>query len=163
MTNTQLATYLNDHLAGSVAALELMEQLEAAHAGTPLARCIAGVREDVQADRQELEALMGRFQLAQSRTRKATAWVTEKLTALKLRLDDPAGGALRVLEALDVLSLGIEGKASLWRALHAAAEATPELQGMDYDELVKRAADQRGRLEVERLEAAKLVLRAANS
>jgi|RhiMetdeSRZDD1v2_1073273.scaffolds.fasta_scaffold609614_2 hypothetical protein len=31
MANKYLATYLNDHLAGSVAAIELLEHLEAAY------------------------------------------------------------------------------------------------------------------------------------
>jgi hypothetical protein len=34
MANEHLAAYLNDHLAGSVAAVELLEDLEKAHAGT---------------------------------------------------------------------------------------------------------------------------------
>src|SRR5438067_2160325 len=37
MGNEHIATYLNDHLAGSVVALELLEHLEAAHDNTPLA------------------------------------------------------------------------------------------------------------------------------
>src|SRR5947209_272940 len=34
MSDQYVATYLSDHLAGSVAALELLEHLEKAHAGT---------------------------------------------------------------------------------------------------------------------------------
>ena len=47
MADKNIATYLNDHLAGSVAALELLEHLEAAHAGTPLERFVAELRVDV--------------------------------------------------------------------------------------------------------------------
>jgi hypothetical protein len=158
MANEQIATYLNDHLAGSVAALELLEHLEAAHAGTPLERFLAELRNDVTADRQELEALMNRLQVAQSRTRKATAWIAQKITELKLRMDDPAGGPLRLLEALEALSLGIEGKQGMWRALAAAAEHATGLQVADYELLVKRAQEQRGRVEDVRLEAAKKAL-----
>ena len=155
MANKQIATYLNDHLAGSVAALELLDHLEAAHAGMPLERVFVELREDIKADRQELEALMSRLQVAQSRARKATAWIAEKFTELKLRMDDSAGEALRLLEALEALSLGIAGKETLWRSLRAAAEEAPELQGADYERLVKRAEEQRHRVEVRRLEAAK--------
>jgi hypothetical protein len=38
MAEKYLATYLNDHLAGSQVGHELGEHLEGAHAGTPLAR-----------------------------------------------------------------------------------------------------------------------------
>ena len=41
----------------------------------------------------------------------------ERLTRLKLPLDDPSEGALYLFEALEVLSLGIEGKRGLWQAL----------------------------------------------
>ncbi|HKP87667.1 MAG TPA: hypothetical protein VJZ26_16320 [Blastocatellia bacterium] len=158
MGNEHVATYLNDHLAGSVVAIELLEHLEAAHPGTPLERFFAELRADIEADRQELEAIMGRLGVAESRTRKATAWLTEKITQLKLRVDDPAGGALRLLEGLDALAIGIDGKLALWQALTAAAENAPELRVADYKKLTERAVEQRSRVEVLRLEAAKKAL-----
>jgi hypothetical protein len=161
MAEQGIGTYLNDHLAGSVVAIELLEHLEAAHAGTPLERFFAEMRSDITTDRQELEAIMGRLGIAESRARKASAWLTEKFTELKLRLDDPAGGPLRLLESLEsleALSLGIEGKLALWHALAAAATNAPELQVADYERLAQRAVEQRCRVEVLRLEAAKKAL-----
>lgn len=160
--NGHLATYLNDHLAGSVVAIELMEHLEATFAGTPVAAFVAELRADVESDRRELEALMAQLQIAQSRTRKASAWLAEKFTQLKLRLDDPAGGELRLFESYEALSLGIEGKRSLWLALSAAAEDTPALQIVDYARLIGRAEEQRSRVEARRLETAKAALAVAN-
>lgn len=158
MADNHLATYLNDHLAGSVAALELLENLQVEQAGTPLESFLAGLRADIAADSQELEALMNRLHVAESRTRKASAWIAEKVTELKLRLDDPAGGALRLFESLEALSLGIEGKRSLWLALEAAAKDAPVLQILDYQRMAQRAEEQRRRVEEERLEAAKRAL-----
>jgi len=83
MGNKNIATYLNDHLAGSVVALELLQHLEAAHDNTPLAEFFSKLRTDIEADRKELEILMGPLQIAESRTRKASAWFTEKFTELK--------------------------------------------------------------------------------
>lgn len=154
MADEHLATYLNDHLAGSVAALELLEHLEEAHAGTDVGRFAAELRADVAADRKELEAVMERLHAGKSRTRRASAWLAEKATELKLRLDDPSGGALRLLEALEALALGIEGKHGLWRALAAAAEEAPALQVADYGRLAQRAEEQRRRVEEVRLKAA---------
>ena len=161
MADGHIATYLKDHLAGGVAALELLEQLEEGHTGTPLERFFAELRADVAADRQELEAVMGRLKIDESRARKATAWLTEKVTELKLRFDDPAGGPLRLLEALEGLSLGIEGKRGLWRALAATAEDAPWLRVADYDRLIERAEEQRSRVEKLRLETARTALVAA--
>ena len=160
MANEQLATYLNDHLAGSVVALELMEHLESAHAGTPLESFIAELRADVAEDRKELEALMSRLQITVSSTRKVAAWFTEKITEIKLRLDDPAGGALRLMEALDALSVGIEGKRLLWRTLATVAEEADWLRVVDYERLIARADEQRSRVEEVRLKAAKAALSA---
>lgn len=158
MANEHLATYLNDHLAGSVVALELLEHLEESYSETALGRFFAELRADITADREKLEALMGQLEISKSRTRQASAWLTEKVTALKLRLDDPADGDLRLFESLEALSLGIEGKRGLWLALSAVAERSPQLQLLDYQELIRRAEAQRSRVEEKRIETAKRAL-----
>jgi len=91
MASEHIATYLNDHLAGSVVALELLDKLEATHSDA-LRDFFRGLHADVLADRDELLGLMERLQISESRTRKASAWLAEKMTELKLRLDDPQRG-----------------------------------------------------------------------
>jgi hypothetical protein len=156
MPNEHLATYLNDHLAGSVVAIELLERLEATD--MDMTATLAQVRVDIEADRAELRELMRRLHIAESRPRKLSGWFAEKFTQLKLRLDDPAGGSLRLLESLELVGLGIDGKVALWRALSAAAEVDPALKVVAYERLVQRAQDQRQRVEGLRLEAAKAAL-----
>lgn len=160
MIHEHLAAYLNDHLAGAVAALELLEHLEKAHAGTPLARTLAELRAEIAADRGTLESLMKGLAVTQSGPRKATAWLAERLAWLKLRLDDSGGGAFRLFESLEAVSLGIEGKMGLWRTLATIAPAVPELASLDYGTLMQRAADQRGRAEKARLGATHAALAA---
>lgn len=155
MTNAHLTTYLNDHLAGAWAALELLEDLQSAHPQTALADILAGLEVDIRMDHEELEALALRLRITPSRLRRAGAWLGEKLARLKLKLDDPSGGVLRQFEALEALSLGIEGKRILWQTLATIADSLPELQDMDYDRLIRRADDQRRRVEAIRLEAAR--------
>ena len=162
MPHRPVATYLNDHLAGAVAALELLDHLEQARAGTPVAAFAAALRAEVMADRRELEGAMGRLGVGASGPRRAAAWLVGKVTELKLRADDPSAGPLRLLEVLEALSLGIEGKRLLWRSLAAAAAADPGLRGPDYSVLERRAEDQRGRVEAVRLEAARAALGAAD-
>ena len=151
MADEHLATYLNDHLAGSVAAVELLEHVERAQAGTEVGRFAAALLADVEADRQELMRVMARLGVDESRTRKASAWLAGKATELKLWLEDPKGGDLRLLEAFEALSLGIEGKRSLWVALAAAAEDAPALRVADFEHLRRRAEEQRSRVEARRL------------
>jgi len=154
MANESLTTYLNDHLAGSVVALELLDHLEEDGAGTAEASILADVHADIEADRQELEAFMAQLGIAVSEPRKATGWLLEKLSELKLRLDDAGDGALRRLEALETVSLGIAGKEALWHALAAAAESATDLGQLDYTRLGRRAETQREAVESLRLRAA---------
>jgi len=160
MANEHLATYLNDHLAGSVVAVELMQSLESSHENTPVATFVRELRGDIEADQKQLQRLMSSLEITESRTRKASAWLTEKLTALKLRFDDSEDGNLRLFESFEALSLGIEGKQSLWRALSAAAEISPELRILDYGVLQQRAQEQRDRVESKRIEVARKILAA---
>jgi hypothetical protein len=162
MAYENLVTYLNDHLAGSVIALELMEHLERAHEGTPLAAFLAGLRAEVAADRDELERIIERLGARESLPRQAAAWFAEKVARLKLQLDTRAPGPMGLFEGLEVISLGIEGKHSLWRALSAVAGDVPALQGVEYERLLERAAEQRRRVEAERLAAAGAALLATD-
>jgi hypothetical protein len=155
MTNELIATYLNDHLAGSVVALELLEFLERTYPDPGVTTVLAEVRADVAVDREQLELLMARLDIARSRSRRATAWLVEKLNELKLRLDDREGRTLRLLEGVEAVAIGIDGKRALWRALAVTADVLPALRGPDYDRLVQRAADQRARIEAVRLDAAR--------
>jgi len=158
MSDEYLAIYLNDHLAGSVVAIELLQHLERAYQGSPVQQFAADLRADIEADQQELQKLMAQLNVAQSRARQATAWLAEKMTFIKLRMDDWAGGDFRLFEALEALSLGIEGKKSLWLALAKAAEIAPSLRLLDYSRLVERAREQRDRVEARRLETAHATL-----
>ncbi len=158
MAREHIATYLNDHLAGATGAVELLEHLEKEHADTEVGRLASGLRADVEADRQTLKSLMERLEVSRSRSRKAAGWLGEKAAELKLRLDDLGGGSLRLFESLEILSLGIEGKRSLWQALAAASEEAPHLRAADYEDLIRRAEEQRGRVEAARMAAARRAL-----
>jgi hypothetical protein len=161
MASEHLATYLNDHLAGSVAMIDLLEHLGRAHAGTGPGRFATELRAEIVADQAELESLMARLRIVQSAPRKATAWIAEKATQVKLWLDDPKGGSLSVLQALEAVVVGVEGKRALWTALSASSIVAPQLQGLDYARLTERAVDQQRRIEVVRLDAARSALTAA--
>jgi hypothetical protein len=155
-----LVTYLRDHVAGSVVALELLDRLAAAHESAPFGRFAAALHAEVAEDQATLEALLDELGAEESRTRNAAAWLSEKAARLKLRLggDDARLGRL---EALETLALGILGKRGLWRALGAAAEvpaAPAPLRRLDLTQLEARAQAQYERVEVERLAAAREAL-----
>lgn len=139
MSREILTTYLNDHLAGSVAALELVEHLlrhEEANRES-----YATLRTEIEEDQQTLRQLLAELGGKESQLRKAAAWLTEKLGQAKLRLDDQGDGELRALEALETLGLGIQGKLSLWRALGSVAGTIPQLERLDLPQLQRRAVE----------------------
>jgi len=160
MSKQHLETYLNDHLAGSVTALELLEYLEKEQGGRILEHSLAALRAEIAEDRKHLEALMKQSGISTSLVRKAVAWLAEKGAEIKLRANDPDRGALLLLEALDALSIGIEGKRLLWKALAAAGLPGPPATA--YTALEHRAQDQRGRVETMRLHAARTALGAGS-
>ena len=151
----KLSIYLNDHLAGAIAGLELFEHLAASREGTPLAQLLLDVKGEIEADRAELESIIARLHERDRTIRKAVGWVSERLLRLKLRADDPHNEGLRLFESLEALVLGIEGKAALWRALAALPGNPRVLQGIDLARLIARAEQQSAALEPARLDAAK--------
>lgn len=159
MTSKHLATYLNDHLAGSSGLLELLDHVSSARAGREIEQLAKSLYSDVLADRKELEELMSRLQIAQSTPRKMSAWLAEKMAQIKLHFDDRGGGAFWLLEAAEAISVGVEGKRLLWISLSTTAESTPPLRGPDYDHLIRRAEEQRTRVEPTRRQAAGEALR----
>jgi hypothetical protein len=153
-----LARYLNDHLAGSTTIVNLLQHLQRSRRGKDMHWFLVTLRGDIVADRVSLEGVMDCAQVKKNRHQTATAWLIEKLTRLKLRIDDKGDGALQFLEGLELVEVGIEGKRELWRALAATSEQMPVLKGINFGDLIQRADDQHERVESVRIETAKAAL-----
>jgi hypothetical protein len=151
----ELETYLNDHLAGSVTGSELADKLAEVHAGTAAGPVLSELAKEIMRDRMTLTELMDRMGIDKSTVKQASGWVGEKATRLKLSDVAIPDQNLKQLLEFETLSLGIEGKRSLWRALREVREAYPELIETDLDGLVERAEHQRSMLEDHRLAAAR--------
>ena len=149
-----LASYLSDHLAGSTAAVELLDHLKESHRDGELGKLFKELHAEVTSDQDVLRKLLRRFSRP-SVIRKAGAWMAEKFNRVKLRLAGDKAGELGLVEALEILVLGITGKQLLWRALSASLGDSPLLRGIDLSQLEQRAIDQSERVEAHRLEAAR--------
>ena len=152
MNRENLATYLNDHLAGSVAALGLLDHLVESTKGTAHQAFFETLKSEVTADQDVLRELLTRLSAPESTVRKAGAWLMEKAARIKLRVDGSKGSPMERLEALEGLLIGITGKRALWLALSAAAEP---LENVDFPRLVSRAEQQIEAVETKRIEAAR--------
>ena len=153
-SNEALTAYLNDHLAGSAAGVELAEKLRDNNQGTELGRDMVALHHDISQDRDALEELLRHLDLERHPVKEAAGWVLEKLSRLRVNPAMTGSAELTRLMETEALSLGIEGKLSLWVALKEAAAADPRLAGTDYDHLIERARSQRRTLEPHRLAAA---------
>ena len=149
-----LTAYLNDHLAGSAAGVELAEKLRDNNQGTELGRAMVALHHDISEDRDTLESLLGQLELDRHAVKEAAGWMLEKVSRLRLNPALTGSAELTRLMETEALSLGIEGKLAMWVALKEAAATDPSLAGTDYDRLIERARSQRGALEPHRLAAA---------
>lgn len=153
-----LRTYLNDHLAGSVAALELLDHLIKVAEKSDRESFYRRLRAEIEEDQKVLQNLLGLAGGRESPVRKAAAWLSEKVGQAKLAFDDPGGNQLRILESLETLALGIQGKLLLWRALASATDSVPAARTVDLTRLQGRAGDQFERVDAERLRLARIAL-----
>lgn len=149
-----LSVYLKDHLAGSVGALEMLDDMIESHEGKPLEPFLRALRDDIEADQGELKRLMKQLGVSEGAVRKAGAWVAEKFSRAKLRLGDSGEPNLALLQSLESLSLGINGKRSLWENLRVASDNARALRGFDFAHLEKRALEQIQRVEEKTREVA---------
>jgi hypothetical protein len=152
MSASNLASYLNDHLAGSVAGLELVRHLIAVSSDPELHRFFDQLRLDLEADQDALERILKQAGVSESGFRQAAAWLLDKAgwTKMKLAGTEPTG--LGMLQALEALLLGISGKRALWRALSVSGLPGP------FAELERRADEQIAEVEARRLTTAKASL-----
>ena len=146
-----LRTYLHDHLAGANFAIQLLEDLSNQNLDPVIAQAAANLLPRVQRDLDLLESLISNCNEDHgSLFKNAAGWMTQKLTRVKLSMEDELG----VYEAVEVLSLGVLGKKSLWKALSKLA-----VTSLPLDELIVEADNQFLLLENERLRFAQAIFR----
>ena len=154
MKNENLGIYLNDHLAGSVGALELLERLIRTYEDHSIVGFCREIKSEVEADQQVLRNVMAALGVEESAFRKASAWVAEKLSRAKLAIERNDSGEIGLVEALEGLVLGIKGKEGLWSALAGIQATWAPLKQFDFSRLKQRAVEQAMRVETMRLSAA---------
>ena len=150
-----LATYINDHLAGSAYAMDLVEFIRDTYQEQELGQFAAWLLAEIEADREVLQGLGERLGGGSSKVKELTTWLGEKVSRLKL--GHRANKGLGLFEALEFLEIGIHGKLELWRAFAVVAPANQRLRGVDFEHLANRAEKQREEAESRRLHLARFV------
>ncbi|MDQ2813244.1 MAG: hypothetical protein M3Z75_15555 [Actinomycetota bacterium] len=145
-----LGIYLNDHLAGATAGTELAHRVAKAHDDDRLRRLAV----EVAQDRAALQDMMKALAVPARVYKTAAAWLGERAGRVKLNGHLLTRSPLSYLEELEMLRLGVEGKAAGWRTLRVLAETDTRLDVLRLDGLISRAERQSGLLEEFRVRAA---------
>jgi hypothetical protein len=144
-----LTTYLNDHLAGAGAAIDLLHAMKDRHDDESLSQFATTILIGVEEDEVTLRNLARSLGSGTNILKETAAWITEKISRVKLGAGSP--GAFGTFEALEFLALGIQGRLSLWHALQVVSASDARLRGLDFKELISRAEAQYSSVEERRL------------
>ncbi|MBA2744321.1 MAG: hypothetical protein H0U43_08460, partial [Chthoniobacterales bacterium] len=105
MNKTDLTTYLNDHHAGSLSAIEMVDHLIETFEGQALGKFFKDLRAEIETDQHTLEDLIAKIGADESAIKNAGAWVAEKVSRAKIRVSDSADDQMGLLHALEALML----------------------------------------------------------
>ncbi|TWF95424.1 hypothetical protein FHU35_12419 [Saccharopolyspora dendranthemae] len=144
-----LSIYLNDHLAGATGGVELAARAARANQGrTPdISARVRALTEEVRADRRSLQEIMATLGAKPAHYKVFAAWLGEKAGRFKPNAGVFRRSPLSALIEIEALYLGVQGKASAWRTLLAAAERETDLDAQHLRTLLDRAQQQLTELE----------------
>ncbi|MDT7571835.1 MAG: hypothetical protein QOE05_2009 [Actinomycetota bacterium] len=154
---TLLGIYLNDHLAGATAGLELFRRAAGSQTG-PTGDALKRLTAEVEEDRETLLSIMRALGFPVRQYKVVAAWAAEKAGRLKLNGRLLSRSPLSDVIELEGLHLGVLGKAAGWRLLRTLADAEPRLDTTQLDGLIARAERQAAELDELRLAAGRAAL-----
>jgi hypothetical protein len=153
-----LGIYLNDHLAGATAAVELAQRAAAAaqetQDGEPFERFAA----EAAGERDSLVGMMNALGVPVRHYKVFAARLGERAARMKLNGHLVRRSPLTRLEEVEMLQMGVVGKTAAWHTLRALAERDSRLDRWRLDELIEAADRQTHVLEELRLRALAQVL-----
>jgi len=154
---SMLGIYLNDHLAGATAGTELAHRTARSYRDGKNGATLRRLAAEIAQDRAALLDIMTALGISVRRYKVSAAWIGEKAGRLKFNGHLFARSPLSNLEELEMLRLGVEGKAAGWRTLRTLADTDTRLDPGRLDELITRARRQADLLEDLQVGAAKQV------
>ena len=138
----RLAAYLNDHLAGSIAARELAERRRKEPLDDDVAKFLDRFISEIEEDRYALRRAMETAGVDPQKWKELAAVGASWLDRLRPRISPSSPQLVRDIE---LLVMGVRGKLLLWNAL--AKLSDPPLSPSELGELMQRAERQLGQLE----------------
>jgi hypothetical protein len=142
-----LGIYLNDHLAGATLGTELAFRLAGAHRRSEESVTFERIATEISEDRAALMELMATLEVPVRQYKVVLGWVAEKTGRFKLNGRLLGRSPLSSLEEVEMMRLGVEGKAACWRTLLVLADRDDRLDRARLDALLHRADEQAETLE----------------
>jgi hypothetical protein len=151
-----LSTYLNDHLMGASAGVDLFKRVAGGYSDHDTRGELSELADEVADDRDSLLEIMAQLDIKPQTHRMIAGRLVEKIGRLKMNGTVLKRSPLTDLIELEGLRIGVEGKLAMWRALQAGLH-DDRLVPSEIGALIRRAEDQIERLEALRLSAAQRV------
>ena len=147
-----LSAYLNDHLAGAAAGIQLAERISRGTDDPQLSALLGRFAGEFRDDHDALRRVMDALGIVPDRAKQALALGGEWFGRLKHVTPGLRSGSetLVALEDVELLSIGIEGRVLLLRGLQRISARLP-LGDLDLGMREERARRQREELEPFRL------------
>ncbi|GAB1331328.1 hypothetical protein [Streptomyces sp. NPDC093260] len=158
--HTLLGIYLNDHLAGATVGMERSRHLTTSCRGTEIGDAMEPITAEIAEDRRSLLALMRTLDLPVRRYKVYAGRLGERAGRLKSNGALIRRSPLSTLEELELLLIGVQGKACAWEVLRGLAERDRRLDAAQLDGLLERARAQLRTIADLRLRQAELTFRA---
>jgi hypothetical protein len=155
MSDDYLRVYLNDHLAGAKAGLQLARDCLSHNPTGPLGAFLWELVAEIEKENDVLKDLYSRVHPAENPAKKAVMWLASKASRLKLENALSRYTDLSRLEELEGLTLGVHGKRKLWLALQDHAATDERFGDVDFQALQELARNQHDQLEHYRRAAAR--------
>jgi hypothetical protein len=156
-----IGVYLNDHLAGSTAGIELVRRAARSQRHWEAAEVLERLAEEIAEDRAELIGMMRVLGVQVRRYKVCAGWAVEKLGRVKVNRRLVRRSPLSDVIELEALRLGIEGKEAGWKLLRRLADRDDRLDTAHLDRLIDRARNQAETIEDLRMRAVERLLHAA--
>lgn len=147
-----LTVYLNDHLAGATAGVELFRRVCESDTATDFEKALRRITDEIVEDREALLGIMKSLDVPVRHPLMWVAWAVEKVGRLKPNGRIVRPSAITPLIEMEGLALAPIGKRAGWVMLRKLAEDDMRLSREQLDELIARANRQADELEMIRRE-----------
>ena len=109
-----LAAYLRDHLSGSDVAVRVVDRLRRTHAGTADGQLFDSLFREFEEERGVVRMLLAELGLSSRSLKRIAGRASGSLVSLT---SGGEPGEMALFRTLEALSIGVQGKRCMWRAL----------------------------------------------